>query len=356
MLQAYSRVGMVGPEAGTALMETLQSFSKGKLQSQLGVALAVTRSGGLDLIGTMVNLRHELGSGVITVEQFKRASEALGIRGARALAVNTDDLVKFAKQLHDPSLINGAAMAGATTMMGAFNEQMGALGKRWELLSEALGANLLGPIQSIGSALGWVIDEMTAFVNWAPGFSKYATITAAIAAGILVVGGGLLVMTGAIFAAISFLPAMATLTAAAAGAFSFLGSAAAFAWTAITGPIGLAVAGIALIGFGVYEAIKHWDAISTFFSNLGHIIYQAGANIMKALASGIVSAVMYPVRAIGHVLTAVRAYLPFSPAKEGPLRNLNRMRIVETIAQTIQPGPAIERLGALRQQSRLPRR
>jgi hypothetical protein len=93
----------------------------------------------------------------------------------------------------------------------------------------------------------------------------------AIGAAIAIVGGS--VMTGALFAAISYLPALTTVTALASGAFSLLGSAATFAWAAITGPIGLAVAGIALAGFGVYEAIKRWDSISKFFTNLAHFIY-----------------------------------------------------------------------------------
>ena len=124
----------------------------------------------------MVNLRHEMGSGVITAQQFQRASAALGIRGERALAVNVNALVDFRKQLSNPNLINGAAMQGAMTMMGAFNEQMGSLGKRFDILSEALGTPLLGPITSIGKAMGYVLDEVTAFVNYAPGVAKWAVI------------------------------------------------------------------------------------------------------------------------------------------------------------------------------------
>jgi hypothetical protein len=341
MIQAYSRVGMVGTEAGSAIMETLSAFSKGKLHKDLGVALAVTKSGALDVIGTMVNLRHEMGSGVITVQQFQRASAALGIRGERALAVNVDAMVGFRKQLANPSLINGAAMQGAMTIMGGFSEQMGVIGQKWNILSEALGANLLGPIQSIGSAMGWVIDKVTQFVNYAPGIAKWATLAAAAGAAILVVGGGMLVATGAIFAAISFLPALATVTAIAGSAFTLLGSAATFAWAAITGPIGLAVAGIALAGFGVYEAIKHWDSISKFFRNLAHEIYQAGAHLIDSLVAGMMSRVGAVGSAISTIATKIWNYLPHSPAREGPLRGLHQIRIVETIAESIRPGPAL---------------
>jgi hypothetical protein len=73
----------------------------------------------------------------------------------------------------------------------------------------------------------------------------------------------------------------------------------------------------------------------------GSWAYTAGVNLAKAIGSGIVAGIMYPVHAIEMVMTKVRAYLPFSPAHEGPLRNLNRMRIVETMAETIRPGPAL---------------
>ena len=341
MAQAYARIGMVGPEGGTAIMETLQAFSKGKLQKTLGVALATTKSGALDVIGTMVNLRHELGSGVITAQQFQRASAALGIRGERALAVDVNALVDFRRQLGTASLINGAAEQGAMTMMGAFWEQIGALGKRWNILSEALGQNLLGPIQSIGSAMGYVLDKVTAFVNYAPGFAKWAVIGAAVGSAILVIGGGLLVATGAMFAAFSFLPAMTAVTAALGGAFSLLGGAATFAWTAITGPVGLVVAAIAAVAIATYELYEHWAAVKAFLMSGASWAYAAGASLVKAIASGIWSAITFPQHAIEAVVGKIWNYLPHSPAKEGPLRTLHRVRIVEEIARSIQPGPAL---------------
>jgi hypothetical protein len=343
MVQAYSRVGMVGPEAGTAMMETLQAFSKGKLQKELGVALARTRSGALDVIGTMVNLRHELGSGVITVQQFQRASAALGIRGERATAVDVNALVAFQKQLYDPKLINGAAMQGAMTMMGAFGEQIGVLGKKWDILSESLGQNLLGPIQSIGSAMGYVLDKATAFVNYAPGFAKWAVIGAAVGSAILVIGGGLLVATGALFAAYSFLPAMATVTAALGGAFSLLGSAATFAWTAVTGPIGLAVIGLAAVAAVAYEVYQHWATVKKFLMSWGSAATwkNLGINILKGIGEGIMAGAFHLLGPLGSVAKLIMDHFPHSPARLGPLRALHRVRIVEELSRSIQPAPAL---------------
>ena len=100
-------------------------------------------------------------------------------------------LVDFRRQLGTASLINGAAAAGATTMRARSASSSARLEKDGTFLSEALGQNLLGPIQSIGSAMGYVLDKVTAFVNYAPGFAKWAVIGAAVGSAILVIGGGL---------------------------------------------------------------------------------------------------------------------------------------------------------------------
>lgn len=37
----------------------------------------------------------------------------------------------------------------------------------------------------------------------------------------------------------------------------------------------------------------------------------------------------------------IRDYLPFSPAKTGPLRDIHRIRLMETIAMSIKPAPLL---------------
>ena len=70
---------------------------------------------------------------------------------------------------------------------------------------------------------------------------------------------------------------------------------------------------------------------------------------LKTLAKGIANGVMWPVHAIERAVTRMRSYLPLRPARVGPLRDLNRVRILETIAQAIAPAPmhaAIRRVAA----------
>ena len=61
----------------------------------------------------------------------------------------------------------------------------------------------------------------------------------------------------------------------------------------------------------------------------------APAALMKLVRVGRIE------HAIEDVVKKMRAYLPFSPAKTGPFRDLHRVRIIETIAQSIRPESAV---------------
>lgn len=89
--------------------------------------------------------------------------------------------------------------------------------------------------------------------------------------------------------------------------------------------------------------IKHWGDISGMLS----MFYDAGQNIMNQLWEGIKSLAMKPVDAIRDVVKNMRDYLPFSPAKTGPFKDLHRVKIVETIAQSVKPGPLVKAFGSV---------
>lgn len=80
----------------------------------------------------------------------------------------------------------------------------------------------------------------------------------------------------------------------------------------------------------------------TAIVNLTSKMFSAGANIVKMLWDGIMSMASKPVEAIKNIAQKIRNHLPFSPAKEGPLRDIHRVRIVETIAESMKPGPMVK--------------
>lgn len=67
----------------------------------------------------------------------------------------------------------------------------------------------------------------------------------------------------------------------------------------------------------------------------------AGANIVRSLVQGIASMASAPVDTMLAIVGRIRRLLPFSPAKDGPLRDIHRIRLIETIAGAMRPGPMV---------------
>lgn len=75
---------------------------------------------------------------------------------------------------------------------------------------------------------------------------------------------------------------------------------------------------------------------STISSTIGSInLYESGKKIVKGLIDGITSMIGAAGKAIGSVAQKVRNFLPFSPAKEGPLRDINKLNFAGPITDSI---------------------
>ena len=139
--------------------------------------------------------------------------------------------------------------------------------------------------------------------------------------------------------------------------FGFLGKSIMWAGRALLmNPIGLAVTGISVSALLIY---KYWKPIKAFFINvfsgietalasvtlyfrgLGATFKIAGANIISSIWEGMKSMASKPVEAMKNMVKKMRDYLPFSPAKIGPFKDLHRVKIVETIAGAINPSAAV---------------
>jgi hypothetical protein len=106
--------------------------------------------------------------------------------------------------------------------------------------------------------------------------------------------------------------------------------------------------------------IQHWDKIKAYFMELwpkikaqftGFVdnikeipgkMFDAGKNIVKSIWEGIKSFASRPVEAIKDIVKKIRDFLPFSPAKTGPLRDIHRVRLVETIAENMKPNAMVK--------------
>jgi TP901 family phage tail tape measure protein len=123
----------------------------------------------------------------------------------------------------------------------------------------------------------------------------------------------------------------------------------------LTNPIGLIITGILALVVAGYLLYKNWDKVSKVLSSAfnwlimtlnklveyvrGINLFDAGQKIIRTLWEGMKSMANKPVEAIKEIAQRIRNFLPFSPAKEGPLRDLHRIKLVETIAQALKPAP-----------------
>lgn len=72
--------------------------------------------------------------------------------------------------------------------------------------------------------------------------------------------------------------------------------------------------------------------------NIKKKFLDAGKNIVKSIAKGITGSIDKVKKAIGKVTSKIRDYLPFSPAKEGALRDIMKIQIPQSIAKSIDRG------------------
>ena len=77
------------------------------------------------------------------------------------------------------------------------------------------------------------------------------------------------------------------------------------------------------------------DAVQAVKRKFGEFV-SAGANIVGSIADGIRGAIGRVTSAIGEVTSAIRRFLPFSPAKEGALRDIMDVQIVGSLVPGIK--------------------
>lgn len=104
-----------------------------------------------------------------------------------------------------------------------------------------------------------------------------------------------------------------------------------------------------IVGFfkNLWQRVK--DTISGWFSwivDLHKRMYNAGANIVNSIWEGIKSKWAQFVQSFAKKVQAIRDFFPFSPAKTGPLKDIHRIRLMETVADGIKPAAMVSKMNA----------
>jgi TP901 family phage tail tape measure protein len=330
-LALLSESGKHGAEAGTAFAEMVQKLSTGK---KLHGMLVQNAQGGIDLGKTMDLLRSKV-AGLSPIQEAQYLQQ-MGFtqRSIVGVSLLIDKTAQYRATVIDLNNSQGANAAAFAARQASMEIATGRLSAAWDVFKAKIGENLLGPVTSFTTKLTEAVVWMTAFATAHPQIVKFVVTFAAMGAALAIVVGGAIALVGGLLAAGSFIGIGGGVIAVIAGigaAVALVGTAVAMWWPQISGFF-------VSLWTGTHNALVHMgDTINSFAASM----FTGGANLVIALAKGIWSAITFPARAIEAVVSKISSYLPHSPAKEGPLRSLHRVRIVEELSRSIQPGPAL---------------
>lgn len=377
MVGILGNAGIQGSMAGTSLAQTLSRLAAptGGAASALQ-ALGVSARGPDGAIRNMVDVMGDLQGALGGLDEVRRlefVKEIFGDEAAKSAltlmeSLATGELQKAVAGLTD---VSGRAQEVAYIMGDNLKGDITALKSAWEGFNISVGEGSQGPLRQLVQSLSETVRGLTEWADKNPelvqSILKWGAIVAAIVAGL----GALTLVVGAVASGVGILMQGVGLVA---GVFGFAAKAVLAIGTAIkfvgalmlSMPIVAIVAAIAGAAFLIYQ---YWDDIVPFFAGLwqsitsgaGEIIaffqglpgrivafitetdwVAVGTSLMTTLAQGMVAAAGAPVKAIQGVVGAVRDYLPFSPAKVGPLSDLDRIQFMETVAGAVRPGPLVK--------------
>jgi TP901 family phage tail tape measure protein len=373
------------------ILQSLMSPTKGmtELLDQMGYAsgTAMLEQLGLqETINTLVNTANATNTPLQDfIGSIEGQTLALALAGPQA-----DTFTEKLKAMTD--------VAGATDE--AFKEQtegVNAAGFQWEqfkqkvvVTAQKLGDQLTPALTKLFDKLQPVINAVVRAVEWFANLDGKTQAVILTVVGIVAALGPLLIIAGSITTAISVLiPVVSALGVAIMGvtwpvAAVIAGIAALIAisilimrnWTEISawliktwnkikdvavsvfgwvtdffkkwGPLILSVM-TGPIGLLVYLFVKNFDKIKSFvmdtlnnvldfIKGLGTSFKSAGAGLIDMMKDGIMSAANRVMDAVRNIAQKVRNMLPFSPAKDGPLSDLDKLDFASPISDSVLKG------------------
>jgi Phage-related minor tail protein len=322
-LAKLSASGLHGEQAGTAFQEMVSKFLTG---DKLLPFVRKTKQGGLDLAASLGAL-HDAFGGLAPVERARQLHElGFNMRDIQGVSLMIDSVKEYSGVVADLVHSEGAAAHAAALRSAAADYQWAMLANNVSLLKEAFGDALLPAVNAIAKALIPVLQGMAKWAEANKGWVKFGAEAAAIASAVLLVGGGLALAGAALAGFASVVPVIVAIGAALAT------------------PVGWAIA-LATAAMLIY---RNFATIKNFVLSIDW--KGVGLAILKGIGAGLLAGASYllgPLRYVGKIIAD--HFVGHSPPPLGPLRHLNQVRIVQTIADTIRPAPvfaAVSRVAA----------
>jgi len=239
-----------------------------KAFEEIEESIGYVRSAFVDANGQFVDMAtiaETLRKSMINLTDAQRLQYLQTIFGADAVrAANilfkegADGINNMAEAMSKISAADVAAQK-MDTFKGALEELSGSL----ETAQISIGNALLPALRVLVNGIQRLVD---AFNSLPPGVQSTIAIFGALAAGLALVTGPLLLLIG-------FLPQIAAGFSMIAPVMSTVGAAIG----GLAGPVGIAIAAIAALAGAAFLIVKNWDHIAEFFSNLWTRISEGAA-------------------------------------------------------------------------------
>jgi TP901 family phage tail tape measure protein len=337
-ISAWSAAGLPATETGNALVETMGQLNKAA--GKLNFKVLTNPQGGVDLLATVEEIKQKFAS-MSRADFGKMMVEGFGLRAGPRIVDLIDKVDKFQK-----------ATEVAANSTGATNRAFGEFQKRGTLafsqlkqaldvLGDDIGGALAPAIEGITRRLTAVAAAVEPFVAAHPLLLKFVADFAAIAAvalaalgSVALLGAGLTFIASYVPLALAFLNVFRlwALATKALTAAQWLLNVAMDA-----NPVGLVIAGVALLGAAVYEMYQHWAAVKGWFKTWGLDVLGFIVGPFAMLPIEIykhIDEIRNAAKGVAHAIASF--FVGHSPIPEGPLHNLNLTR---EIARTLEPMP-----------------
>lgn len=249
--------GLDGSNAGTALRASLLALNnpakaQAKLMDQIGFSM-IDAEGNAKGLSDMIRDLTASTEGMTEAEKVATLGKLVGTEavsgflalmkaGPEAIDANTEALRNS----------EGAAAETAAQMKDGIGGALENLSGAFESLTIMIGDQLVPYVQAAAEWLAALADKFTGLSDGTKKFIVVGTAIAGIFSAIAAGVGIAMVVVGQVIGALGTL----------AGAFGIAGGAGGLlsaVFTALTGPVGLAVAGIVALGVGVVALVKHFS-------------------------------------------------------------------------------------------------
>jgi TP901 family phage tail tape measure protein len=247
--------------------------------------------------------------------------------------------------------------------------QINKLSATFDALKVNLGSVFLPALNKVVSALNKAGSFVAKWAEENPRLAKTIGMVTAAVSGVLLLAGAFFIVKGAVLA-LNVVMAMNPFILIAMAAVAAV-AVIVTNWDLIKGFFIRLWASVKQIFVSTWQwiknlllnftpvglIIKHWSTLVAWFQelwakvkekfndavswimNLGTKMLEAGRNLVNSIWEGMKAAWGNLEAWFEKKVQRIREFLPFSPAKRGPLRDIHRLKFVETIAQSIKPEP-----------------